>query len=292
MRHTLRSRVLVLAALLLGGMSTTSWSDDQKPQSAISPENGVIEIFNGKELLDCYTWLKSTKLEDPKQVFSVSDGLLVISGDGLGAVVTNKEYRDYHAILEFRWGERTWGPRAKKTRDSGLLVHSVGPNGAYNGIWMTSIEAQIIEGGMGDFILVAGNDATGKAIPLSITCETARDPNGQVIWRKSNPRETFDLSNRKRINWYGRDPTWKDEIDFRGKIDPDSPVGDWNRMDVICDGGHIQVYMNGVMVNEAFDSYPTAGRLQLQTELAEIHVRKWELWPINKGPQPAVPFTP
>jgi len=63
-------------------------------------------------------------------------------------------------------------------------------------------------------------------------------------------------------------------------------------MDVICDGGHIQVHMNGVLVNEAFDAYPTAGRLQLQTEFAELHVRKWELWPLGKGPQPAVPYTP
>jgi len=218
--------------------------------------------------------------------------VLIISGDGLGALVTNDQYRDYHAILEFKWGTRTWAHRAKATRDSGLLIHGIGPNGAYNGIWMTSIETQIIEGGMGDFILVSGNDENGKPIPLSLTCETGRDPNGQVIWRKGHPRERIDSFNRQRVNWYGRDPAWKDEIDFRGKIDPDSPVGQWNRMDVICDGGHIQVFMNGVMVNEAFDSYPTSGHLQLQSELAELHVRKWELWPIGKGPQPAVPYTP
>ena len=39
-------------------------------------------------------------------------------------------------------------------------------------------------------------------------------------------------------------------------------------MDMICDGDHIQVFINGVLVNEGFDSYPTQGRLQLQTELA------------------------
>jgi len=90
---------------------------------------------------------------------------------------------------------------------------------------MTSIEAQIIEGGMGDFILVSGNDQNGKPIPLSLTCETDRDPNGQVTWRPGNPRERIDRFNYHRVNWYGRDPTWKDEINFRGKIDPDSPVG-------------------------------------------------------------------
>jgi len=292
MRRTSVSNSLILATLILSAIAPAAWAVDEKPQAPIRPEDGVIKLFNGKNLDGCYTWLKSTKFEDPKKVFTVADGLLNISGDGLGAVVTDHEYRDYHVILEFKWGERTWAHRVKATRDSGLLIHSIGPNGAYSGIWMTSIEAQIIEGGMGDFILVSGNDKAGNPIPLSLTCETDRDPNGQCIWRKGNPRERIDGFNRHRVNWYGRDPAWKDEIDFRGKIDPDNAVGEWNRMDVICDGGHIQVFMNGVMVNEAFDSYPTAGRLQLQTEMAELHVRKWELWPLNKGPQPAVPYTP
>jgi hypothetical protein len=39
-------------------------------------------------------------------------------------------------------------------------------------------------------------------------------------------------------------------------------------------------------VNEAFDVTPTEGRIQLQTELAEIFYRRWELWPLDKGPKP------
>jgi hypothetical protein len=58
-------------------------------------------------------------------------------------------------------------------------------------------------------------------------------------------------------------------------------------MDVVCDGGHIEIYVNGVKVNEGFDSYPSYGRLQLQTELAEIFVRRWELWPLDSAPKPA-----
>jgi hypothetical protein len=54
----------------------------------------------------------------------------------------------------------------------------------------------------------------------------------------------------------------------------------------MCDGGHIEVFVNGTKVNEAFDASPTEGRLQLQTELAEIFYRRWELWPLGKGPKP------
>ena len=151
---------------------------------------------------------------------------------------------------------------------------------------MTSIEVQIIQGGCGDFILVGGKDDRGEPIPLSLTCAADRDRDGEVIWKKGGKRETFNLKNRHRINWYGRDPDWKDVIGFRGKHDIESPDGQWTRIDVICKGGHIQTYVNGTIVNEAFDSLTTYGRIQLQTELAETFVRRWELWPLGKGPKP------
>jgi hypothetical protein len=277
-------RTIVIIALLLA-WTTAAKADDGAP--AISPQDGVIKLFDGKSLEGLYTFLKDTQYEDPRQVFRVTDGLLHVTGDGLGSVITKNEYRDYHLVLEFKWGPRTWGAREQKTRDSGLLIHSVGADGGYGGTWMPSIEVQIIEGGMGDFILVAGNDKEGQPVPLSLTCEAGRDRDGEVIWKKGGQRETFDLKNRKRINWFGRDPDWEDKINFRGPHDVDSPLGQWTRFDVICDGGHIETYVNGVKVNEAFDSHPQQGRIQLQAELAEIFFRRWELYPLGQGPKPA-----
>ena len=74
---------------------------------------------------------------------------------------------------------------------------------------------------------------------------------------------------------------------FRGKDDVESPHGQWTRLDVICDGGHVETFVNGTKVNEAFDVSPRAGRIQLQSELAEIFYRRWELWAVDKGPKPA-----
>ena len=247
----------------------------------------VIKLFDGKTLGDCYTYLQDTKYEDPRQVFRVTDGLLHITGDGLGSLTTNQEYADYHLVLEFKWGERVWKNRTDKTKDSGLLIHSRGADGGYGGIWMPSIEVHIIDGGMGDYILVAGNDKEGQPVPISLTCESARDRDGEVIWKQGGERETFDLVNRKRINWFGRDPDWADKLGFRGKDDIDHAQSEWTRFDVICDGGHIQNYVNGTLVNEAFDAVPSAGRIQLQTELAEIFFRRWELYPVGKGPKPS-----
>ena len=213
--------------------------------------------------------------------------MIHISGDGYGCITTNKRYRDYHVVVEFKWGERTWHDRETHARDSGLLIHSNGKDGGYDGNWMPSIEVQIIEGGVGDFVPVPGVDETGQTHAAHLhlpTCDHDRD---QVIWKEDGERETFKPRAYKRVNWYGRDPDWKDEKEFRGQDDKDSPHGQWTRIDVICDGGHVMNFVNGTKVNEAFDVSPHAGRIQLQTEMAEIDYRRWELWPLDKGPEPA-----
>ncbi|MGH7127890.1 MAG: 3-keto-disaccharide hydrolase, partial [Planctomycetaceae bacterium] len=92
----------------------------------------VIPLFNGKNLDGFYTWMKDTQYEDPRTVFSVKDGMLHVSGDGLGGLITKQAYRDYHLVIEFKWGEKTWGARQDRTRDSGILVHCTGPDGGYN----------------------------------------------------------------------------------------------------------------------------------------------------------------
>ena len=261
-------------------------ADEPKRTEATKPTE-VIKLFDGKSFDKFYTYLKDTKYEDPRNVFRVTDGLLHITGDGFGGLVSKESYRDYHCVLEYRWGTKTWATRTEKTKDSGFLIHSNGPDGGYGGIWMHSLEVQIIEGGVGDFILVAGKDSDGKPMPISLTCEVDRDRDGEVIWKSGGKRETFDLTNRRRINWFGRDPDWKDEIGFRGELDVDSPGQGWTRIDTICNGGHVEVFVNGVKVNEGFDAFPSYGRLQLQTELAEIFVRRWELYPIDQAPKPA-----
>lgn len=268
--------------MLLLEDSPAAVSENGRRRMAASPDDTVVKLFDGQSLRGLTTWLKDTQHEDPRDVFRVTNGMLHITGDGLGAITTEKEYRDYHLILEFKWGPRTWAPRMAKARDSGLLVHSTGAEGGYNGIWMPSIEVQIIEGGMGDFILVTGDDERGKPVPLSITCRTGRDRDGEVVWQEDGKRETFDAQNRHRVNWYGRDPDWRDELGFRGEHDLESPAGQWNRMEVVCDGGRIVVMFNGRKVNEAEDCHPTFGKIQLQSELAELFVRRWELHPLNK----------
>jgi hypothetical protein len=286
----IRCRLALLAFLIPLASPVVSLSEPPPAQSAkpaIRPQGKPIRLFNGATLDGYYTWLKDTRYDDPSHVFRVTDGMLHVTGDGLGSLITNAAYKDYHLVLEYKWGEKTWQPRKAAARDSGLLIHSNGADGGFRGTWMPSIEVQIIEGGVGDFILVNGLDNDGKPVPLSLSCEVSRDRDGEVVWKEDGKREVFDASNRRRINWFGRDPDWTDTVGFRGERDVDSLHGHWTRLDVIADGGHLEVYVNGTKVNEAFDASPREGKIQIQSELAEIFYRRWELWPLGEGPKPA-----
>ncbi len=251
--------------------------------AAVRPIGEPIKLFNGRNLEGFYTWIRDTHYNDSRKIFTVEDGMIHISGDGYGGLITNKAYRDYHLVIEFKWGEKTWGNRVDRTRDSGLLVHCWGPDGGLSNTWMASIEAQIIEGGVGDILVLTGSDpVTGQLLPVSLTCEITKDRDGETVWKKGGERKTFS---RGRINWYGRDPDWADTIGFRGREDVESPLGEWTTMEVIADGGHLLYKVNGVVVNEGFDAYPAAGHILLQTEQAEMYVRKLELLPLEKDSQ-------
>ncbi|MFO0891491.1 MAG: DUF1080 domain-containing protein [Isosphaeraceae bacterium] len=227
--------------------------------------------FNGKDLTGFYTYLHDHKYEDPDKVFSVRDGQLVISGKEFGGITTRDEYQDYHLITEWKWGGKTWPPREKNTRDSGILLHCVGPDGAAGGHWMQSQECQIIEGGCGDMIVVPGQSKP------SLTCEVRIGPDGQPYYQKGGRPKTLTGG---RFNWWGRDPNWKDVLGFRGSHDIEKPAGEWNRIEVICDGDTITNIVNGVVASVGTKSSLTRGKLIFQSEGAEIIFRKIEIRPL------------
>jgi hypothetical protein len=241
-------------------------------QDQVITPRRTIRLFNGKNLDNFYTYLKPTRYEDPKKVFTVRDGVIHISGEELGAVITKEAYRDYHLVVEWKWGGKAWPPRENRARDSGILVHSVGEDGAYGGIWMESIECQIIEGGCGDIILV-----NGKNKP-SLTVETRVGANKELYWHKGGTPVRKDSG---RFDWYGRDEAWQDKLGFRGRQEVEKPLGQWNRSEVICDGDSITNLVNGVVVMHGTKASHTAGKIQIQSEYAEILVRKAELRPLR-----------
>ncbi|NDJ13191.1 MAG: DUF1080 domain-containing protein [Acidobacteriia bacterium] len=248
----------------------------QSPAPVIAPK-AKISLFNGRNFDNFYTWLVDNKYQDPKHVFTVQPGengqaVIKVSGAEWGGLTTQNAYRDYHLIVEWRWAGPNLGTRAGHARDSGILVHGIGDDGAHQGIWLESIESQIIEGGAGDFILV-----DGKGRPTMTA--NVREVGGQPYWDEKGEPKTM---NRGRFNWYGRDPKWTDTQDYRGPKDVEKPLGEWNLQEVIVDGDTITNIVNGVIVNKGYKSTPTAGKIQLQSEGAEIWFRRVELLPLTK----------
>jgi len=207
------------------------------------------------------------------------DGNFKVSGRGYGYVATKEIFRDYHLVLEFMWGDRTWGKRENSARDNGILLHAHGPHGAFGGTWMGSIEAQIIEGGVGDILVLSPKLADGSELTTSLSAEFELGRNKQKIWKKG---EAMQVLTAGRINWKNRDVDWMDKKGFRGREDVESPFGEWTRFEVIAAGDTLQYFVNGVLVNEAFNCNPSEGRILLQTEAAEMIVRRYELYPLGK----------
>jgi 3-keto-disaccharide hydrolase len=272
----LRSRLAALAVVPL--FVWAAYAADSPEVPAFAKElprvrsGEPIFAFNGKDLSGFYAYTKKNKYRDPQQVFTVQDGMIRASGEDFGGLATGGNFSNYHLIVEWKWGDETFAPRKDKARDSGILLHCVGPDGAAGGQWMESIECQIIEGGCGDFILVGGK---GKP---TMSCEVRKDGN-QLYYEKGGEVVT---RNSARYNWWGRDPAWKDQLGFRGSRDVESPAGQWNRMEVICDGDSITNIVNGYLVNVGTKSSLTEGKIQLQSEGAEIFFRKVEVRPLVK----------
>ncbi len=220
------ARVLALLAISFLVSAQPGAAEDPKP----------ILLFNGKDLTG---WTVFVNLKEkgynpdsrPDRVFLVEDGVIHVSGERFGCLTTVEEFENYRLKLEFRWGEKRWAPREKDRRDSGVLLHCVGPDK----IWTKSIECQIQEHDCGDFWLVSG---------------TTIEINGKV--EKNMRKKTKDA---------------------------EKPNGEWNTIEVVCDGDKITNIVNGVVVNEGTKASVTKGRILLQSEGAEVFFRNVELTP-------------
>src|SRR5262249_53395878 len=218
-----------------------------QPEGAVRPGE-VIRLFNGKDLTGLSTWLKKTGHKDPQKVFTVRDGMIHVSGEDNGYGATAKAYRDYRVVVEYRWGKNTFG--SKYVRNSGILLHATGPDGGAGGTWMSSVECQLAQGCVGDLIVIRGKDAEGQVIPVQFTSDVVLGPDKRPRWKEGGQPRTFT---KGQLWWSLHDPGYKELIDTRGKDDVESPVGEWTRVECVCEGKAITVSVNGKAVNKCYD---------------------------------------
>lgn len=261
------SFLLLISILLLTGVTQSGFTDPSGEKRQ-NDNNSALKLFNGKNLDGWYTFIKDKgKNTDPKNVFTVVNGMIRISGEEYGCITSNEEFENYRITLKYKWGGLTFAPRVERARDSGLLLHSIGEDGGSDETWMYSIECQIIEGGTGDFIVVGDGSRD-----FSITCPVASEKQGSSFIYK--PGGEMVTVNSGRINWFGRDPGWKDSVGFRGANDIEKPVGKWNKLECVVKDREIHIYLNGTLVNHAVAVKPYKGRIQIQSEGAEIFIKQ------------------
>jgi hypothetical protein len=243
--QSLRQNFFALAsiALLLAGCASPSPAGYKpkgtRPVNLLKPENFysfIEKIGVNKDDDHVFTWEKN--------------GALHISGQHYGYMATKQNYSNYVLVAEYRWGPKTWAPRETNARDSGVLCNFVGKDG----VWPMSLEAQIIEGGTGDILVVSGAKLTIDGVT-------------------KGPRiERFDRP--------GRNP-WRDEKGFRGPNEIENPPGDWNCLEIRCVGDKFGISVNGHKTLEGTNAIPRSGKILVQSEGAEIFFRRLDMYPVK-----------
>src|SRR5881394_3028164 len=249
-------------------------------------------LFNGRDLAG---WDKHLPMSeeagqivpnhDPKGVFTVTnlhgETVIHVSGETYGAITTHDEFENFHARLEFKWGEKRWPPRATVGRDSGILYCCIGKPNPGTG-WTTSIENNIMERGIGQWWSVNGAiiDVEGEWISPEmephIPYKKEGDGEKNIVHRKGSPRITATPAN-------GITPSFEAE----------KPFGEWNSVEVVFWGGNCIHLLNGkvnmVLVNPRYEEdgrwRPLShGKIQIQSEAAEVFYRKVEARPLYELP--------
>ena len=228
-------------------------------------------LFNGRDLTGWYTYLKGRGRNcDPKGVFTVTNGVIHVTGEEFGALVTEKEYANYRLSLDYRFlGGEQFGGKAGWAPDSGILFHSTGPDGGFHGIWMESVEVNLIKGATGDFWGVGMNGSDRIALSARVGDELL---SGKYPIHDPNGTKTYTIKGNTRIC---RSDIARDWTDTTGVADAvnERPIGEWNHVDLVCRGDEVLVFFNGKLVNRGFGVKPAKGRIQLQSEGCAIEFR-------------------
>lgn len=211
--------------------------------------------------------------KDPLGVFSTKqeggETILYITGQIYGGLSTKEEYGDYHLSLEMKWGEKKWEPRLADRRDSGVLVHATGPHGKFWDVWMASLECQIQEHDCGDFIGLAGASAVIRVGPSPAPDKRMTyNPDGE-------PKRTKGYIN--------------------ARTDADKPNGEWNKIEIYTLGDSAVFVVNGVvnmvLTESLIRNKPlTKGKIQIQSEAAEVSYRDIKIRPIKAFPKEIAPL--
>ena len=239
------TRLLILPAAMLISSCVTQESLQKKSYQARAMGVGSkVALYNGKDLGN---WTPDVPKADNnpglEPSFIVRDGNLVSLGRPLGHLTTNSTHSNYRLVVEYRF--------PGKPGNCGVLVHSSTPRVLYD-MFPASIEVQMQHKHAGDFWVI------GEDIKVPNMKERRKRNEGQKYGGfRGDARHILNLTDGS-----------------------EKPLGDWNRMEIICKGREIIVWVNGDLVNYGYGASVQSGKISLQAEGSEVEFRKVNLYPL------------
>ncbi|MFD3000696.1 DUF1080 domain-containing protein [Pontibacter toksunensis] len=211
-------------------------------------------------------------------VFSIveekGEPVLKVSGEIYGCVFTKQEFENYHLKLKVKWGEKKWVPRMDKLKDSGVLYHSIGESGKdYWRAWMLSQEFQIMEGHMGDYWTIANSAIDVRAFI----------PEGDMNTVASTRQPFLPLGAGTNNSGFA----------LRSE-DHESLEGEWTDIELVCfkdkslhivNGHVVMVLQNSRYVENGKSKPLTKGKIQLQSEAAEVYYKDVKIRNLEELPE-------
>lgn len=200
--------------------------------TACNKEEKIL-LFNG-ENLDNWTIFLPDSIEQ-ESVFRVENGNIYVGGIPNGYLRTKEEYTTYKLHVEWRWLE--------EPKNSGVLLHVTGEDL----IWPNCIEAQLMSGKAGDFVLI------GKGVELTandITKKIESEENRYAVLDK------FEESS-------------------------ENAQGEWNTYDITVTETSIELVVNGVLQNMGTNPSKSKGNICLQSEGGPMEFRNIFLIPLK-----------
>lgn len=214
---------------------------------------------------------------DPKNIFTTTnvngETILNISGEVYGSITTKENYGNYHFSTLFRWGDKKWEPRLDRRKDSGILYHSYGDYGRFWSTWKTSLEFQVQETDLGDFISLNGNAAQPKVNGPRV--EIRGDAN-------ADPKKYYP----------NLDTYFEGKGYIHAALEPQNPHGSWNHLELYVIGNDAVHVVNRKIVmvvenamNPETNTPLIEGQIQIQSEAAECYYKNMTVAPITEFPE-------
>lgn len=218
----MKTPISLLQSIVLGCCIFATNGSAQDAAKPVVPTSHL-ELFNGKDFSG-WTFFMRTNA-DPKQTWSVENGLIKCTGKPTGYLRTLENYRDYKVSVEWRF---------IKAGNTGVTVHMQEPDK----VWPATIECQGQHNDQGDFWMQGG-----------ATCKDHTTKETRRVKMTEPPHE--------------------------------KPVGEWNTFVVECSGDTVKIFVNDKLMNTATECSVSSGHIGLQSEGADLEIRKVSLDPLK-----------